>query len=507
MKNILQFFEQTTEKFPDKIGFTDVNRSSTFGETMSNAKKIGTFLSAFGRRKPVAILIDKSCNCADAMLGVLYSGNYYIVVDVHSPADRIAGILSTFDDVMLLTDQTSLELSKEVCDGREIAIYEEITAQTSIDQALLDDIRQKMIDMDTAYILFTSGSTGKPKGTVISHKALISYIKWVTDEFSFDETTSFGSQTPLYFSMSVTDFYSTIKCGCCYNIIPKTYFSFPIKLVEFLNEKKINTIYWVPTAISILANWKVFDHAKPEFLKTVLFAGEVMPTKQLNYWIKHLDGVIFANLFGPTETTDICTFFVVDRPFEDDDSLPIGKHCDNCHVFIVNEQGVEAARGEEGELYVRSTFMADGYYNNPEKTADVFVQNPLNHAYPERVYRTGDIVKYNDRDELIYISRKDFQIKRMGYRIELGEIEAGANSVDGVKNCACVFDKETEKLILIYTGNVKDTSVVLEAVKMRVPRYMHPDYVLRIKDMPQNANGKIDRIWLSCNYKKFMEES
>lgn len=501
MKNILEFFELTTAKYPNKIGFTDINRESTFSNTMNNAKRIASALSVFGTKKPVAVLIDKTCNCIDAMLGALYAGDFYIVVDVHSPQDRIKNILSALDDAIIITDSNSGELANAV-KGKETVVLYEDAIKTEINDVMLSEIRKHMIDMDTAYILFTSGSTGKPKGTVISHRALISYINWVTEEFKFDETTSFGSQTPLYFSMSVTDFYSTIKCGCCYNIIPKQYFSFPINLVKYLNERQINTIYWVPTAISILSNWKVFDVIKPECLKTVLFAGEVMPTKQLNYWINSLDeNITFANLFGPTETTDICTFYVLDRKFDDADSLPIGKHCDNCNVFIVKDDGTVANDGEEGELFVRSTFMADGYYNNPQKTSEAFVQNPLNNAYPERVYKTGDIVKYNDNGELIYISRKDFQIKRSGYRIELGEIEAGANSVDGVKNCACIYDKDEELLVLIYEGRVKHPEIVLDGVMKKVPSYMYPDKVLRIKEMPQNANGKIDRKYLSANYK------
>lgn len=501
MKNVLEYFEATVKRYPAKIGFTDIDRKATFAETMNNAKKIASALAVYGTRKPVAVLIDKTCNCIDAMLGILYAGDFYIVVDVHSPQDRIEGILSTLKDSIILTDSNSIELANSVQSNETIVLYEDVI-QSKIDEAMLLYIRNYMIDMDTAYVLFTSGSTGKPKGTVISHRALISYINWVTEEFKFDETTSFGSQTPLYFSMSVTDFYSTIKCGCCYNIIPKSYFSFPMNLVKYLNEYQINTIYWVPTAISILSNWKVFDVIKPEYLKTVLFAGEVMPTKQLNYWINNLDeNITYANLFGPTETTDICTFYVVDREFADDDSIPIGKHCDNCNVFIVKEDGTETIGDEEGELFVRSTFMADGYYDNPEKTSEAFVQNPLNSAYPERVYKTGDIVKYNNKGELIYISRKDFQIKRSGYRIELGEIEAGANSVEGVKNCACIYDKAEDLLVLVYEGRVKESETVLEGVMKKVPSYMYPDKVLRIKEMPKNANGKIDRKYLSENYK------
>lgn len=468
-------------------------------------QKIGTALSQFGINKAVAVLIDKTCNCIDAMLGAMYAGDYYVVVDVHSPADRIENILSTLDKPIIITDNDSLELANEVNGDNTVVVYED-AVKTEIGQDKLDSVRSSMIDMDIAYILFTSGSTGMPKGTVISHRALISYVNWVTKEFKFDENTSFGSQTPLYFSMSVTDFYSTIKCGCTYHIIPKQHFSFPVNLVNFINEKKINTIYWVPTAISILSNWKVFDVVKPKYLKTVLFAGEVMPTKQLNYWIHSLDdSVTYANLFGPTETTDICTFYVVNREFDDADSLPIGVHCDNCDVFIVKDDGTEAEVGEEGELFARTTFMAEGYYNNPEKTEEAFVQNPLNRSFPERVYRTGDIVKMNELGEIIYISRRDFQIKRSGYRIELGEIEAGANSVDKVKSCVCVYQKETDTLALIYEGGPKDTSIVIEAVRNKVPSYMVPDKFVRIKEMPKNANGKIDRKVLTNNFDTYIK--
>ena len=137
--------------------------------------------------------------------------------------------------------------------------------------------------------------------------------------------------------------------------------------------------------------------------------------------------------------------------------------------------------------------MAEGYYHNPEKTAAAFVQNPLNKAYPERVYRTGDLVRMDERGQIQYVSRIDFQIKRSGYRIELGEIEAAANSVDKVKSCACVYAKAHDCLALFYEGGPKDPAAVQEAVRAKVPAYMLPDKILRMKEMPKNANGKIDR--------------
>ena len=226
-----------------------------------------------------------------------------------------------------------------------------------------------------------------------------------------------------------------------------------------------------------------------------------MPVKPLNYWRERLPNALFANLFGPTETTDICTYYIVDRKFSGGETLPIGRACDNCDVFVVKEDGTAADVGEEGELYARGSFLAMGYYNNPEKTAAAFVQNPLNTAYPETVYKTGDLVKLNENGELIYISRKDFQIKHMGYRIELGEIEAAAYAAEGLSSAAVIYDKQEDKIILVYTGRQKDVSEIMNALKSRLPDYMLPQKIIRIKAMPINANGKTDRKWLTANYK------
>ena len=222
-----------------------------------------------------------------------------------------------------------------------------------------------------------------------------------------------------------------------------------------------------------------------------------MPTKQLNMWVKALPNTMFANLFGPTETTDICSYYILDKELKDTDSVPIGKHCNNCGLIIINEKGeeikyTENEESESGELLARGSFLASGYYKNEEKTKQAFIQNPINKCYPEIVYKTGDIVKYDKTGNIIYISRKDYQIKHMGYRIELGEIEKNIYSIDGVTLCCAIYDDENKKIVLYYQGTIVENDLAKSAEKILLP-YMRPNEIVKLQVMPYNANGKIDR--------------
>ena len=500
-KNITCYLDKQAFKYPEKYIFIENDKNKiTYKAFNKESQKIATNILKEKKlhNKPIAVFIDKSIDCLKSMFGIMYSGNFYCVFDVTSPKNRIDNIIETLKPELIITNDKNYSKISEYNYGIDILNISSLNY--SLDNKLLNSINR--CDTDPAYVLFTSGSTGVPKGSVITHKSLISYIDWFKTAFNINSRTVFGNQTPFYFSMSVSDVYSTIVAGATLCIIPKINFSFPIKLMEYLNNYKINTIYWVPSALSIVANLGTFDYAKPNYLKKVLFAGEVMTMPQLNIWRKELPKITYANLFGPTETTDICTYYVVNRKFKDNETLPIGSAVEGAEIIMINEEGKEAANGEVGELYVKGSIVGNGYYNNPEKTNAAFVQNPLHNNYPDIVYKTGDIGKINKYGEIEYLGRKDYQIKHMGYRIELGEIETNINSLKGLTICACIYDDIKSNIVLFYESNTLSEEDIIEYANQKLLKYMRPQKVVKLSKMPYNANGKIDRVKLKQDYQK-----
>lgn len=497
--NVTYWLDETAARFPDKTAYADEKKEITFGELRVQARRIGSELALRGLfKKPVAIFLEKGVDVLVSFMGTAYSGNFYSPIDVDMPGSRVDKILEVLQPAVVITTAPLKEVFSQYAYEGEFLLLEDVPARESeaAQEAALAAVRRKCIDTDILYVLFTSGSTGVPKGVTINHRAVIDYIDWVTETFEITEKDSFGNQAPFYFDNSILDIYSALKTGATVYIVPKNLFAQPVLLLEYLKEKKINTIFWVPSALIVVAKLKAFKNVDlTDTLKRVLFCGEVMPNKQLNVWRKFLPNVQYANLYGPTEITDACTYYMVDREFTDEEPLPIGIPMPNTDILVLNEKDEPVQGDEAGELCVRGTSLSMGYYNNPEKTREAFVQNPLNQAVPELIYRTGDIVKYNERGEILYLSRKDFQIKHMGHRIELGEIETAVSSLEEVSQNCCLYDEKHQKIVL-FIEEALEKAYINERISHLVPEYMLPNKVIVVEKMPINANGKIDRVKL-----------
>lgn len=495
MRSILitDYLDETIKKFPNNLAIVDEYTQITYLELRDRAKSIASFIierNIF--KQPIVIMMGKSVQCISAFLGVAYSGNFYTPIDIKMPISRIEKILETLNPAMIIIGKDCNSYSESEIFSKYPLIFYDNIFRKSFNESEITAITNRIIDTDVLYVLFTSGSTGVPKGVIINHRSVIDYIAWVVKTFDIKKEDRFGNQAPFYFDNSILDIYSTLKTGSTMYIIPEKLFSFPIQLLTYLNEKKITIIFWVPSALSIVANLKAVGKVEMTTLQKVLFCGEPMPNKQLNMWRKAYPNLLYANLYGPTEITDVCTYYIVNREFEDGESLPIGYPCENTDIIVLNEKNQLVQEDEIGELCVRGTSLSYGYYNNTQKTEEAFVQNPLNKHYNEIIYRTGDLVKYNDYGELLYVSRKDFQIKHMGHRIELGEIENAVNSLETVKSCCCIYDYSNSKIVLFYVAD-NEIKNLKKLLKYKLSDYMIPSKINILEQMPMNLNGKIDR--------------
>ena len=491
-KLIQDYLDNAALTFPNKIAFYEEGKSITYKELRRNSITIANEIMKYKiRKRPIAIFLNKSIYCIEAFFGIAYSGNFYTLIDTDMPKGRINKILDVLKPSLFITDNCNKELCEKFIADHDIINLDNLESE----KTLGFENSPTILSTDVLYVLFTSGSTGTPKGVVTPHKSVTQYIDALSEAYHINESTIMGNQVPFYFVMSIVDIYATVRAGASMHIIPKGKFSFPGQLVEYIAEHDINFISWVPSALCSISTLKAFKKADMSCLKTVVFGGEVMPIKHLNRWRRALPNTTYINGYGPTEVTDGCTYYIVDREFEENETLPIGKPFSNSEIIVLNSNNEIVINDEVGELCVRSDSLTYGYYNEKKKTDEVFVQNPLNPFYEEKIYRTGDLVKYNVRRELIYVGRKDFQIKHMGRRIELGEIESNISSIKGVEEYCCLYNADRKQIVLFYSGVIDEESIAEELGSL-LPAYMRPNKRIKMAYLPKNVNGKIDRTLL-----------
>lgn len=510
MKNVLEWLEASASANPEKCVFIG-NRDVTFKQVITWAKAIGSVLVKEEGTAPVAVFSSRSTTTPSLFAGIVYSGRAYAPIDATLPQKRIQKILENLQPSIILMDaqskDTFLKVAGEIFGetlpkmmmvdfeqetisevvGNDYSLKAEL-AENAIDEESLAIVREQMTITDPLYMIYTSGSSGNPKGVMTSHLSLITYINAYCKVMGITEEDRLGNQSPLDYIAAIRDIYIPYKTGCSTAIIPKEYFMVPNELFGYMNEKKVTSVGWSVSALTVPLSLGAFEEVKLETLNKVCFSGSVMPCSVLRVWQENLPDALFVNQYGPTEATASCTYYVVDHKVEDDEVLPIGKAYENYKVFLLDEENKLADRGE---ICVAGPILALGYYNDPERTAASFINNPVNHAYPERIYRTGDIGSYDENGILHFHGRMDRQIKHMGHRVELDEVECAANAIDGINESACLYNKPKEVLILYYTGNIERKALTL-ALREAIPGFMVPRKLVQLEEMPKLPNGKID---------------
>ena len=506
--SLIELFEETVKKYPQKVAVIDKDREIVFSDLHRKSLQLASALMALGigQNRPVGVFLDKSIESVYADLGILYAGDFYMNLDIKTPAERIRNILQLVEPAAIISTTRQIKSIEGIIPSTmKVILLDEAGGTADVDSADIIGRLSTIIDTDPSCIINTSGSTGTPKGVVLNHKSFFDFIDWAIDTFHFGDDLVMGSLSPIVFDIYSFELCMLMAKASTLVVLPAHLAAFPAKILEVLEQRRVNFLFWVPTIMVNIANMDLLSAFKLESLRTVWFAGEVFPTKQYNYWHHHLPKVTFANLYGPIEITLDCTYYIINKEIPDEEPLPIGYPCRNTDILILDDEDRAVTEpGVEGELCVRGTSLAMGYYNNPEKTAAVFVQNPLNKAYPELIYRTGDIVCLNDEGLIVFKGRKDNIVKHMGYRTDLGEIEhVIINTLKLVKNGCIVYNQSDKQITLFYEAaeEIPVSEFRLQIGKV-LPKYMIPTAFHHLGQLQRNANGKIDRLF----YKKQVNE-
>lgn len=503
LNSAVRLLEQTALHHTNAVALEEESLQLTYAQYLDSARRIGTALiRANLHRAPIVMMLPKGALALCAFMGAMYAACPYVPMNLGTPTARLEAMFENLRPGAILGQRRQVEELRTQYPKIPVLSVEDML-EGDIDETALERSLDQVVDTDPIYIMYTSGSTGIPKGVTVPHRGVIDYAAWVVERFEFDETTVMANQAPFYFDNSIFDIYGAMLCGGRLVLVPEALYLFPNKLPPYLKEHEISSIFWVPTVMINVANSGSLDGIDLPKLKNISFCGEVMPNTQLNIWRKALPGRTYANLYGPTEISDVCCYYIVDREFADSAPLPIGKACENMRVQILTEDNREAAVGELGELCVLGSGVALGYWNAPEITAKVFVTNPLQPNVPQSMYRTGDLAYRSEDGLIMFCGRKDNQVKLRGNRIELGEVESAAICIPGVENVCAVLDEEGQQIVLfLETKEQFHLRKFNLALKQYIPNYMMPGKLVCMEKLPHTPNDKIDRVKLAKSLKE-----
>ncbi|RYZ03285.1 MAG: amino acid adenylation domain-containing protein [Myxococcales bacterium] len=425
-----QLFEAQASATPGATSVVMGGQSLTYQELNAKANALAGYLRTTGLREGecVAVYMDRSPSCLVALLAVLKAGATYVPIDLSLPEKRVAYILQDSDATRVLTDALGQSRIAELKESAPPALQ--------VDKLLVELVGTENLDIPVdpqraAYCIYTSGSTGAPKGVLVQHRAFMNYIWWAKKQYVTEDIKSFALYSSLAFDLTITSIFVPLVSGCVVHVYPETGDVHP--LTEVIADNQVDLIKLTPAHLSLLVDADLSSSR----LKTLILGGEDLKAAQAATVHGKLGGrAVIYNEYGPTETVVGCMIYRYDPQGDVEGSVPIGAGIDNVALYLLDAALKPVASGAVGEIYVGGDSVSLGYKGKPDLTNASFLKTPF--ALGKRLYATGDLARVNDQGKMVFLGRRDHQIKLRGYRIELGEIESALLAFPGID--ACVVD-------------------------------------------------------------------
>lgn len=509
---LFQSVDQAAERTPDVDAIRFTGQKLTYAELSSLSSNLARILLDQGvaRGDRIGIYMNKGLESAIAIYGILKAGAVYVPLDPLAPVSRIGYVIKDCGIRHLVSKPSKLDslrqLLAENCPIQSV-IGMEPQEDLPVSCVSWDDVHLSdgkppelnLTEQDLAYILYTSGSTGAPKGIVHTHRSGLSFAEWGADTYGLIAEDRLSNHAPLHFDLSTFDFFACAIAGATTVIVPDAYSKFPTNVARFIDDERITVWYSVPFALIQLMQHGDIQSRDFSALRWILFAGEVFPTKHLRQLMSMLPGVRFSNLYGPTET-NVCTYYHVTKlPGDLNETIPIGRPCQNVEDLVVDLDDQPVPPGEVGELLIRGGIVMKGYWGQPEKNQSGFYRRSVIDQFEDKFYRTGDLVQLDNEGYYRYLGRRDRQIKTRGYRVELDEVEVALLAHPGVEEAAVYIVPDGDGSNLIEAAVISKIekslteSELMEHLTERLPSYAKPARVDIVVNFPRTSTGKIDR--------------
>lgn len=487
-ETLYSLFEKQAHIHPEKPALYFSNEKMTYGEFEKKVICLSKILKETGVEpgKIVGVMMDRSFEMMIAIYAVIRCGAAYMPVAVDSPEERLTFMLSDSGSPVLLT-QSHL-LSGYTYPAKRIDVD---TLNLSADTEYTCPLTKPELP---AYVIYTSGSTGTPKGVLIAQHSIVDRIHWMNRKFGMNADDVVLQKTPYTFDVSVWELFWWAGYGSSLAILAPEAHKDPEQIIAAVECYHVTKMHFVPSMLSAFLAYAgvLRDGSRLGSLKQVFASGEALMPNHVQKFYQLVSCAELINLYGPTECTVDVSWFCC--PHSELSSIPIGKPVDNTKLYVLDEHLQMLPIGAAGELCVAGNLVGIGYLNRPELTAERFVDNPFGSG---KLYHTGDLVYWNEKGEIEYLGRMDFQVKLRGQRIELGEIERSMTSIEGLQEAVAAVQNlgtESATLVAYYTGIREFAADELStALEKRLPHYMIPQVYMRMEVFPKTTSGKTDR--------------